>query len=264
MTAGHQAFSDLYKASFSTAKTRRVSDYEQDSHYLKLSIIIPVHNEASTIREVLEKVIAVPLEGIEKEIIVVDDGSTDDSRTILQEAQAALAHPLIIHGLAVNAGKGAAVRHGFDRATGDIFLIQDADLELDPAEYSRLLEPILTGRTRVVYGSRFLARGNRIPPKTRIANRALTVLTNLLFSSSLTDMETAYKVFCASALDGMRLTCNRYDFEPEITAKLLKANHTILEVPVSYNPRTSYEGKRIGWRDGVAAIRTLLDCRLRD
>lgn len=228
---------------------------------MKLSIIIPVHNEESTVREVLEKVIAVPLDGIEKEIIIVDDGSTDGSMAVLREAQAELPHPVVLRSMSVNAGKGAAVRCGFEHATGDIYLIQDADLELNPAEYARLLEPILAGRTRVVYGSRFLGNGNHIPPKTRIANRSLTLLTNLLFASRLTDMETAYKVFEASALDGIRLYRNRYDFEPEITAKLLKNKHRILEVPVTYNPRSSYEGKRIGWRDGLAAVRTLLVCR---
>ena len=228
---------------------------------MKVSIIIPVHNEASTVAEVLDKIAAVSLDGVEKEIIVVDDGSTDGSLEILLRAQANFSNPVKVYSLQVNVGKGAAVRHGFEQASGDIHLIQDADLELDPSEYHRLLEPILQGEADIVYGSRFLGKQNNIPWKTALANRTLTWLTNLLFGGTLTDMETAYKVFKVEALEGVKLRRNRYDFEPEITAKFLKKKLQIFEVPVSYNPRTSYEGKRIGWRDGLAAILTLVSCR---
>jgi len=229
---------------------------------LKLSVVIPVHNEASTIEEVLDKVVAVELEGIEKEIIVSDDGSTDGSLELVQESHLTQTNLIKVYASPVNFGKGAAVRHGFKFATGDIVLIQDADLELDPGEYKHLLAPILAGQCQVVYGSRFKENSNQVPLKSRLANRFLTALTNILFKGHLTDMETAYKVFKAEVLQQIKLKRVGFDFEPEITAKLLKAGYHIQEVPVSYNPRTSYEGKKIGWRDGVEAIWTLVTCRL--
>jgi len=229
---------------------------------VKLSVVIPVHNEASTIEEVLEKVLAVELSGIEKEIIVADDGSTDGSLELVQRFRLAQADLVKVYTSPVNFGKGAAVRYGFKMATGDIVLIQDADLELDPQEYGRLLAPILAGQAQVVYGSRFKQNGNKVPLVSRWANQFLTLLTNLLFGGRLTDMETAYKVFRAEVLQQIKLKRVGFDFEPEITAKLLKAGYQIQEVPISYNPRTSYEGKKIGWRDGLEAIWTLITCRL--
>jgi glycosyltransferase involved in cell wall biosynthesis len=229
---------------------------------VKLSVVIPVHNEASTIEEVLEKVLAVKLDGIEKEIIVADDGSTDGSLELVQRVHLAQADLVKVYASPVNFGKGAAVRYGFKMATGDIILIQDADLELDPQEYGQLLAPILAGQCKVVYGSRFKQTSNKIPFVSRWANRFLTVLTNLLFGGHLTDMETAYKVFRVEVLQDIKLKRVGFDFEPEITAKLLKAGYRIHEVPISYNPRTSYEGKKIGWRDGLEAIWTLVTCRL--
>jgi glycosyltransferase involved in cell wall biosynthesis len=231
---------------------------------MKLSVVIPVHNEASTIEEVLDKVTAVELDGIEKEIIVADDGSTDGSLELVQRSHLAQADLVKVYASPVNFGKGAAVRTGFNFATGHIILIQDADLELDPQEYDRLLAPILSGQCQVVYGSRFKENSNRIPLKTLLANKFLTMLTNILFNGCLTDMETAYKVFKAEVLQKIKLKRVGFDFEPEITARLLKAGYHIYEVPVSYNPRTSYEGKKIGWRDGVEAIWTLIMCRLFD
>lgn len=231
---------------------------------MKLSVVIPVHNEASTIEEVLDKVVAVKLDGIEKEIIVADDGSTDGSLELVQHSRLAQAELVKVYASPVNFGKGAAVRHGFMRATGDIILIQDADLELDPQEYHYLLAPILAGECQVVYGSRFKKANTRIPFISRVANNFLTMLTNLLFKGHLTDMETAYKVFRAEVLKGIKLKRVGFDFEPEITAKLLKAGYKIHEVPISYNPRTSYEGKKIGYRDGLEAIWTLIVCRFFD
>lgn len=228
---------------------------------MKLSIIIPVYNERQTIGEVIERVCSVDLGDIEREIVVADDGSTDGTAEII-ERQREL-HPFIIkvHTSLINLGKGAAIRFGLEYATGDVILIQDADLELNPQEYTRLLEPILYQGAQVVYGSRFLNRPSNIPMRTVLANRFLTALTNLLYGSHLTDMETAYKVFTRQAIRSIRLRCVGFDIEPELTAKFLLAGYRIYEVPISYNPRTEDEGKKIRWIDGVEAVYTLLKCR---
>jgi len=226
---------------------------------MKLSVIIPVFNEAATIAEVIRRVQQVPLE---KEIIVVDDGSSDGTVEILRRLSRE--KRILVHESRVNLGKGAAVRIGLTYAGGGIIIIQDADLELDPNEYGRLMEPILAGRTRVVYGSRFLGTNPGIPLITLAANRFLVLLTNLLYDSSLTDMETAYKVFSSQVLKDIRLRCMRFELEPEITAKLLKNGDRILEVPISYQPRTVQGGKKIGWRDGWKAIVTLFKYRFVD
>ena len=227
----------------------------------KLSIIIPVYNEQSTIKEVIRQVIDVDLGPIQKEIIICDDGSTDGSAEIIQRAH--LAHKSIIevHTSAVNLGKGAAVRAGFERASGDIVIIQDADLELDPREYVDLLQPILDGRANVVYGSRFKRKNENVPLKTRLGNRLLTSLANLLFGVRLTDMHTAYKVFEANIIKSLPLHCAGFNIDPEVTARLLQAGYTIYEVPVAYNPRTPQEGKKVSWYHGVEAIYTLLKCK---
>jgi glycosyltransferase involved in cell wall biosynthesis len=227
---------------------------------LKLSIVIPVYNELETIAEVIDRVRAVDL-AMEKEIIVSNDGSTDGSAEVLQEVATTLPGLLTVHTSPINLGKGAAVRLGLSYATGDIVIIQDADLELDPKEYTRIIEPILAGQADVVYGSRFLGKRNRIRLRTRLANRFLTTLTNLLFGARLSDMETAYKAFRRQVLEGLKLRCVRFDFEPEITAKLLLAGYQIHEVPISYTPRTEDEGKKISWIDGIEAVYTLLRCR---
>jgi glycosyltransferase involved in cell wall biosynthesis len=169
-----------------------------------------------------------------------------------------------IHTSPTNLGKGAAVRLGISQASGDIVIIQDADLELSPKEYMRLLRPILNNEATVVYGSRFADRNNKIPRRTRLANWFLTALTNLLFGARLTDMETAYKAFRREAIVGLKLRCVRFDFEPEVTAKLLQAGDKIQEAPISCMPRTVLEGKKISWVDGVEAIYTLLRCRFLD
>jgi len=229
---------------------------------MKLSIIIPVYNEEQTIGEVIERVWMVDLGGLEREVIIANDGSSDGTRLVIDASRWSNDARVKTYNSPINLGKGAAVRFGIGMATGDILLVQDADLELDPNEYGRLLAPILEGRTDIVYGSRFLKPSGRVAFRRRIANQFLTVLTNVLFGARLTDMETAYKVFRREALDGIRLRCVGFDFEPEITAKLLRAGRRILEVPIGYQPRREDEGKKIRWIDGVDAIYTLLKCRL--
>jgi glycosyltransferase involved in cell wall biosynthesis len=229
---------------------------------MKLSVIIPVYNEETTIGALIDRVMRVDIGNIEMEIIVANDGSTDASALIIEEHRKARPELLQVYSMPINLGKGAAIRLGLYYASGDVILIQDADLELDPNEYGRLLQPILDGKTDVVYGSRFLnSRKRNIPRRTRLANSFLTGLTNLLFGVRLTDMETAYKVFRRDALEGARLRCVHFDFEPEITGYLARAGHKIVEVPISYNPRRADEGKKISWVDGIEAIYTLFRVR---
>jgi glycosyltransferase involved in cell wall biosynthesis len=246
---------------------------------LKLSIIIPVYNEAATLREILHRVQSVKVEvsvgfdddgnngdhvRLDKEIVVVDDGSVDGSREIMQAEAARGAVQVFYHER--NQGKGAAVRTGFQNATGDFFVIQDADLEYDPREYRLLLQPILEGRAAVVYGSRF--RGG--PTKTMffshmLGNRFLTLVTNILYDTILSDMETCYKCFRADVIRDIPLRARGFEFEPEVTAKVLKRGHRIYEVPISYTGREFAEGKKINpWRDGFKAVWTLIKYRFVD
>jgi glycosyltransferase involved in cell wall biosynthesis len=229
---------------------------------MRLSIIIPVYNEEQTIHAVLERVAAVDLGAIEKEIVIANDGSTDGTRRVIDERDLPPDLPVHVYHSPINLGKGAAVRLGLAFATGDIMLVQDADLELDPNEYTQLIAPLLDGRADVVYGSRFLAPTAKVALKSRAANRFLTFLTNVLFGGRLTDMETAYKVMRREALQGIRLRAVGFDIEPELTARLLRARRRIVEVPISYNPRTADEGKKMRFIDGVDAIYTLLKCRI--
>lgn len=229
---------------------------------MKLSIIIPVYNEEQTINEIVERVWAVDIGDIEKEVILANDASSDGTRRIIDQSRWIDDPRVRVYDSPINLGKGAAVRLGLKMATGDIVLVQDADLELDPGEYGALLAPILEGRTRVVYGSRFLRSSSRVSFKTRFVNRSLTLLTNVLFMGRLTDMETAYKVFRREVIQSIRLRCVGFDFEPEITAKLLLAREPIVEIPIAYQPRRADEGKKIRWTDGVDAVYVLLKCRL--
>ena len=225
-----------------------------------VSIVVPVFNEESTVRAVIERLLSMRLP-IPREILVVNDGSTDGTRGVL-DALAADPSLRIIHA-AVNGGKGRAIRTGFEQARGTIVAIQDADLELDPAQIGDLLAPILDGQAVVVYGSRFLRGWRGAPTVTIAANRFLTGLTNVLYGSRLTDMETCYKVMRTELARRLELEANRFDIEPEITAKLLRAGHTIVERPVHFEPRSRAQGKKIGWRDGLKAISVLFKHRWR-
>jgi glycosyltransferase involved in cell wall biosynthesis len=226
---------------------------------VKLSVIIPVFNERSTIKEVVDAVLAVEMAD---EIIIVDDGSTDGTRELYPEI-AALSDVIQIHLHEKNMGKGAAVRTGFSKAGGDIFLIQDADLEYDPREYDSLTRPIVEGKASVVYGSRF--RGG--PTKTMffwhmVGNKLLTFVTNVLYNTILTDMETCYKVFRADVVRDMTLRSKGFEFEPEVTSKVLKRGHRIYEVPISYNGREFEEGKKLNpWIEGPKALYYLIKYR---
>lgn len=225
----------------------------------KLAVLVPAFNEARTIGEVLRRIAAVPFP-IDFEIIVVDDGSKD--RTFEEATAVAAELPRVrVFQMERNGGKGAAIRYAASQATGDILAVQDADLEVNPSELPGLLEPILAGRARVVYGSRFVGR----PFQWTVghaANRGLTMLTNLLFGSRLTDMETSHKMMESDIFRRLVLTGRRFEIEPEITAKLLRAGYQIVEVPIGYDPRTREQGKKLRWRDGVDAVRMLLRCRL--
>lgn len=228
---------------------------------MKLSIIIPVYNEESTILEILKRVEAVDT-GLEKEIIVVDDRSQDGTREILKSLAPGRCTVLFHE---TNQGKGAALRTGITRATGDIVLIQDADLEYDPAEYPQLLEPILDGRADAVYGSRFMGGPHRVLFFWHyVGNRFLTTLSNMCTNLNLTDMETCYKVMRGSVLRRITIKSRRFGFEPEITAKLARLRCRIYEVPISYSGRDYSEGKKIGWKDGVSALFHILRFALFD
>jgi glycosyltransferase involved in cell wall biosynthesis len=230
---------------------------------MKLSIIVPVYNEENSLEEIVERVVNAKINGLDKEIIISNDGSSDGTSQIIQKIKANYPE-IITYSSPINLGKGAAVRVGIAMSTGDIITIQDADLELDPNDYERLLIPILNNEAKIVYGSRFLNLKTKLKKTSRIANRLLTFITNILYKGHLTDMETAYKMFLRENLNGIRLRCVRFDFEPEITAKFLKKGFTILEVPISYQPRTVQSGKKISWIDGYEAIYTLIRCRFFD
>ncbi len=226
---------------------------------MKISIIMPVYNEFRTFPEVFDRVRRAPLPaGCEKEIVVVDDGSTDGTR---QAIDANGGPGVVIGRHPSNSGKGAAIRMGVALASGDILLIQDGDLEYDPTDYARILQPIVDGNADVVYGSRFLGKPVGMTFKNRIANCILTVAANLLYGAAITDEATAYKAFRATLLKNLRLECRRFEFCPEVTAKLRRRGVRITEVPISYNGRGIADGKKIRARDGVEALWTLIRYR---
>jgi glycosyltransferase involved in cell wall biosynthesis len=225
---------------------------------MKLSVIIPSYNEASTIREILARVRAVPV-GMEKEIIVVDGASSDGTRQSLKLEESVPGTTVIYE--EKREGKGAAVRKGLDRASGDIALIQDADLEVDPGEYPELLKHIVSGEARVVFGSRFLG-GAKFRAASLLANKVLIFLTNLLYGTSLTDVLTCYKVFRLDVIRNTSFECKGFDFDCELTVKLLKNGETIKEIPINYVPRTYGEGKKINWKDGFRSVYVVLRNRI--
>ncbi len=226
---------------------------------MKLSVVIPVFNERATLKAILDRVRAAPIDPLELEIVAVDDCSSDGSREILQEEARAGGLKVVLH--QVNQGKGAAVRTGLAAATGDIVLIQDADLEYDPQDYPLLLKPILTGKAEVVYGSRFLGEHKAMYFWHSVGNRFVTLVTNVLFDTTLTDMETCYKLFTAEVARDIHLRSPRWGFDPEITARILRRGHRIYEVPISYAGREYKEGKKITWKDGLVVFFALLRYR---
>lgn len=226
-----------------------------------LSIIVPVYNEVRTSREVIDRLLAIDLP-LARDIVVVDDGSTDGTREVLDQAMDDRLPITVLHAER-NAGKGSAIRRGLQVAKGSIVAIQDADLELDPRQLVALVEPILSGRADVVYGSRFLHGRSGAPWITFAANRVLTAVTNVLFGASLTDMETCYKVMRTDIARSLELTAERFDIEPEITARLLRDGHRIHELPLRFDARSRAQGKKIGWRDGLRALQVLISERFR-
>ena len=226
--------------------------------YKKLSVIIPVYDERTTVAEIIRRVLAVDLP-LDREIVVVDDGSTDGTREVLPHLADSTVR-VVLH--PDNRGKGAAIRTGLAHATGDLVIIQDADLEYDPADWPRLLAPVFAGKARVVYGSRFTGERRNMLFWHWVGNRFLTLTTNVLYNTTLSDMETCYKLFDRQILDGLTLTANRFGFEPEVTAKVLRSGERIYEVPISYTGREFDEGKKITWKDGFTALWTLVRHRV--
>ena len=226
-----------------------------------LSIIVPVYNEVATSRAVLDRLLAIDLP-VRREIVVVDDGSTDGTAQVLEQAVREKL-PIAVLRAERNGGKGTAIRLGLRQAQGSIVAIQDADLELDPQQLADLVAPILDGTANVVYGSRFLHGRAGAPLVSYVANRTLTAITNLLFGASLTDMETCYKLMRLDVARSLDLSAERFDIEPQITARLLRRGHRIHEIAVRFEPRSRAQGKKIGWRDGVHALRVLVRERTR-
>ena len=231
---------------------------EGELPYRKLSVIVPVYNERNTVVEAVRRARTAPLP-IDREILIVDDGSTDGTGAVLPQLEDSTVR-VLRH--SQNRGKGAAIRTGLAHASGDLVLIQDADLEYDPEDWSRLLAPVLKGRARVVYGSRFTGERRNMLFWHWVGNRFLSFVTNLLYNTTLSDMETCYKLFDRRLLDGIRLASDGFGFEPEVTAKVLRTGERIYEVPISYTGREPEEGKKITWRHGFEALWVLVKHRV--
>jgi glycosyltransferase involved in cell wall biosynthesis len=229
-------------------------------HYGKLSVIVPVFNERNTVAEIVRRMRAVELP-VEREIIVVDDGSDDGTRQVLSQLADSTVR-VVLH--PQNRGKGAAIRTALEHVTGDLVLIQDADLEYEPDDWPRLLAPVLKGRAVVVYGSRFTGERRNMLLLHWLGNRFLSLVTNVLYNTTLSDMETCYKLFDSRVILGITLKAERFEFEPEVTAKVLRRRIRIYEVPISYSGRELDEGKKITWRDGFIALWSLVKYRFSD
>jgi glycosyltransferase involved in cell wall biosynthesis len=227
------------------------------SRYRKLSVIVPVYNERNTVAEIVRQMRAVDLP-LEREVVIVDDGSTDGTRDILKQLADSTIRVVLQPS---NQGKGAAIRTGLAQVTGDLVLIQDADLEYDPEDWPKLLAPVLKGRAQVVYGSRFTGERRNMLFFHWVGNRMLSLCTNILYNTTLSDMETCYKLFDRELIAQINLRANGFDFEPEVTAKVLRRGVRIYEVPISYSGREFDEGKKITWRDGIVALGTLIKYR---
>jgi len=232
-------------------------DPPTDRTYRLLSVIVPVFNERNTLTEIVRRMRAVDLP-VDREIIIVDDGSSDGGDKVMAALEDSTVRILRHEG---NKGKGAAIRTGMAKARGDLLLIQDADLEYDPEDWPKLLAPLLRGKADVVYGSRFTGERKNMLVWHWIGNRVLSMVTNLLYNTTISDMETCYKLFDRKVLDGVVVQSDRFDFEPEITAKVLRRGYRIYEVPISYSGREFDEGKKITWRDGFGALRALVKYR---
>ena len=233
------------------------ADGDEPRSYELLSVIVPVFNERVTVAEIIRRIRAVDVP-VAVEVIVVNDGSSDGTDKVLSALGDSTVRVLNHE---ANKGKGAAIRTGMAVARGDLLLVQDADLEYDPADWPRLLEPILKGKAQVVYGSRFTGERKNMLPLHWIGNRFLSLVTNILYSSTMSDMETCYKLFDRRVLEGITIQSDKFDFEPEITAKVLRRGYRIYEVPISYAGREVDEGKKITWRDGIGALRALIKYR---
>jgi glycosyltransferase involved in cell wall biosynthesis len=225
--------------------------------YRKLSVIVPVYNERNTVAEAIRRARAVEIP-LDREIVVVDDGSSDGTTQILSQLQDSTVR-VVFHD--VNRGKGAAIRTGLTHVTGDLVLIQDADLEYDPEDWRKLLTPVLNGKARVVYGSRFTGERRNMMFWHWVGNRFLSLVTNVLYNTTISDMETCYKLFDRELVQSIPLRSDRFGFEPEVTAKILRTGERIYEVPISYAGREIHEGKKVTWKDGVDALKVLIRCR---